>query len=45
MMNFVLNDRKRRMNVRSLAPAHAVFSAAVEGKPTGRFLIRQRIRW
>ena len=44
MMNFVLNDRKRRMNDRSLALARAAFEAAIAEKPAGRFMIRSRTR-
>jgi hypothetical protein len=44
MMNFVLNDRKRRMNDRTLALARAAFAAAIAEKPCGRFMIRNRIR-
>jgi hypothetical protein len=44
MQNFVLNDRKRRMNDRSLALARASFAAAIAEKPGGRFMIRSRIR-
>jgi hypothetical protein len=44
MQNFVLNDRKRRMNDRTLALARAAFAAAVAEKPAGMFMIRQRIR-
>jgi len=44
MVNFVLNDRKRRMNDRTLALARAAFDAAVAEKRAGMFTIRQRIR-
>jgi hypothetical protein len=44
MMNFVLNDRKRRMNDRTLALARAPFEVAVAEKPAARFMIRSRTR-
>jgi hypothetical protein len=44
MMNFVLNDRKRRMNDRWLALARAAFVAAVAERPAARFIIRSRTR-
>jgi hypothetical protein len=44
MQNFVLNDRKRRMNDRSLALARAAFEVAIAEKPAVRFTIRSSTR-